>query len=238
MRDLQKLGGFAALVEAATFLVGFALLFALLVPAGYVAADGDATQNAAFLANNQAVMYLWYLTIYVVFGVFLVVHALALYERLKAGSPATAQLATAFGMIWAGLVIASGMVANIGTGVVVDLYGRDPTQAGLLWLALNAVVTGLGGGNEIVGGLWVLLVSWAALQAGGFPKLLNYFGGVVGVAGILTAIPALAALEVLGAVFGLGLIVWFVWVGIVMLRGSPSAAYGKRPERHSKRGRE
>lgn len=90
MNDLQKMGGMAALFAAATFVVGFALLFALLVPAGYFAADADPLQNAAFLADNQAIMYLWHLTIYVVFGVFLVVLTLALYERLKAGSPALA----------------------------------------------------------------------------------------------------------------------------------------------------
>ncbi len=44
------------------------MLFALLVPAGYFAADVDPVQNAAFLADNQAIMYLWYLTIYVVYG--------------------------------------------------------------------------------------------------------------------------------------------------------------------------
>ncbi len=229
MASLQKMGGVAALIMAVTFVVGFALLFTLLVPAGYFAADVDPIQNAAFLADNQAVMYLWYLSIYVVFGVFLVVLALALYERLKAGSSAMAQIATAFEIIWANLVIASGMVANIGTGVVVDLYSRDPAQAASLWLAVNSVVTGLGGGNEIVGGLWVLLVSWAALRAGGLPKLLNYFGVVVSVAGILTAVPALAALEVLGAVFGLGLIVWFVWLGIVMVHGPPGMiAYAQK----------
>ncbi len=231
MNGLQKVGGVAALIEAASFLVGFALLFTLLVPAGYSAADADPVRNAAFLADNQAVMYLWYLTIYVVFGVFLVVLALALYERLKAGSPATAQIATAFGLIWAGLVIASGMVANIGTGVVVDLYGSDPAQAGSVWLALDVMVRGLGGGNEIVGGLWVLLISWAALRAGGLPRLLSYLGVVVSVAGILTVVPALAALEVLGAVFGLGLIVWFVWLGFVMLHGSQNAAAYNRKER-------
>jgi hypothetical protein len=32
MNSLQKMGGVAALVEAATFVVGFALLFTLLVP--------------------------------------------------------------------------------------------------------------------------------------------------------------------------------------------------------------
>lgn len=232
MNSLQKMGGIAALFDAMTFVLGFALLFTLLAPAGYFDAGADPLQNAAFLADNQAIMYLWHLTIYVVFGVFLVIVALALYDRLKAGSPAMAQTATAFGIIWAGLVIASGMVANIGSGVVVNLYGSNPAQAASTWLALDVVVRGLGGGNEIVGGLWVLLVSWAALRAGGLPKALNYLGVLAGLAGILTAIPALAALGVLGALFGLGLIVWFVWLGIVMLRSSPSViAYSPKERR-------
>jgi hypothetical protein len=132
-----------------------------------------------------------------------------------------AQTATAFGLIWAGLVISSGMIAIIGIGTVVDLYGNDPAQAGSVWLAIESVQRGVGGEIEIVGSLWVLLVSLAALRAGGLPRVLNYLGVVIGVAGLLTVVPALAAL---GPVFGLGLIVWFVWVGIVMLRSSPIAS--------------
>jgi hypothetical protein len=217
MSNLQKMGGFAALIVAATFVVGMAVFFTILASANYGARDVDPIQHVAFLADNQAIMYVWYLTIYVVFGAFLVVLALALHERLKAGSPAMAQTATAFGLIWAGLVIASGMVANIGAGVVVDLYGRDPAQAATVWLTLHFVVTGLGGGNEIVGGIWVLLVSWAALRAGELPRALNYFGVAISAAGILTAV--LTTLDALGAIFGLGLIVWFIWLGIVILRG-------------------
>jgi len=44
---------------------------------------------------------------------------------------------------------------------------------------------------------------------------------VIGVAGILSTFPAL---EVLVFVFGVGGIVWFVWLGIVVLRGSLGAA--------------
>ena len=217
MNDLQKMGGVAALIEAATFVVGIALAFTILAP--YATGDLDPGQTVAFLADNGAILYLWNLIIYVLFGVFLVVLVLALYERLKAGSPAMAQTAFAFGLIWAGLVIASGMVFNIGLGTVVDLYSEDPAQAAAVWLAIASVQDGLGGGNEVVGGLWVLLVSWAALRAGGLPSALNYLGMVIGVSGLLTIVPAL---EVLGAVFGLGLIVWFAWLGIVMLRGSRS----------------
>ena len=131
--------------------------------------------------------------------------------RLKAGSPAMVQTATAFGLIWAAVVIAVGMLSNNDLGVVVDLYGKDPAQAAWVWLALDSVETGLGGGDEIVGSLWVLLVSWAALRAGGLPRALNYLGVVIGVAGLLTVVPALGELG--GLVFGMGQIVWFRMAG-------------------------
>ena len=217
MKNPQKMGGVAALIMAATFVVGMVLLLAVFEPAGYGSLDVDPGQNAAFLADNQSIMYIWNLVIYVLFGVFLVVLALALAERLKAGSPAMVRTATAFGLIWAGLMFASGMVANIGAGLIGDIIGSNPAQAASVWLARQFVIDGLGGGNEIVGGLWILLASWAALRAGGLPKALNYLGVVVSVAGLLTAIPPLGEL---GIIFGLGSIVWFVWLGIVMLRSS------------------
>ena len=221
MNSLQKMGSVAALVMAATFVVGLAVFLGVLTPAGYFEEGVTPVEKVAILANNHAIASISYLIAYVVFGIFLVVLSLALYERLKAGSPAMAQTATAFGIIWAGLVIASGMVAVIGIGTVVDLYSNDPAQAGPVWLAIESVQRGVGGEIEIVGSLWVLLVSAAALRAGELPRALNYFGVVIGVAGLLTVVPAL---EALGPVFGLGLIVWFVWVGIFLWRSNPSIA--------------
>lgn len=208
---LQKIGGIAALIEAAAYVMGFGLYLILLDSSSYV----GPVRKVAFLVENQAIIYTGNLFIYVVFSVFLVVLALALYERLKAGSSAMVQTATAFGLIWAGLVIASGMIFNIGMQTVVTLYGKDPAQAASVWLAISSVQEGLGGGNEIVGGLWILLVSWAALRAEGLPRALNYLGVAIGVAGILTVVPAF---HVLTDVFGLSQIVWFAWLGIVMLR--------------------
>ena len=230
MSDLRKMGGVAALIEAATYVVGLGLALTLLAPV----LDADPDQYVAFLMGNQALMYVWHLIIYVVNGVFLVVLVLALYERLKANSPALVQAATVFGLIWAALVIASGMLIINDLGVVADLYGEDPTQAASVWLALSAVEEGLGGGVELPGGLWVLLLSWAALRAGGLPRALNYLGVVIGVAGLLTVVPAL---DVLGVVFGIGFIVWFVWVGVVMLRSRSDATYVKHPDQTSERGK-
>jgi hypothetical protein len=113
------------------------------------------------------------------------------------------------------------MVANVGMDSVVDLYGNDPAQAATVWLAIDAVVLGLGGEFEILGGLWVLLVSWVALRAGEFPRALNYLGVVIAVAALVTVVPALVEVAL---IFGLGQIVWFIWLGIDMLRSSPSAA--------------
>jgi hypothetical protein len=173
--------------------------------------------------DSQAFYYILNLIAYVFSGFFIVVLALALYERLKDGSPSLALIATAIGLIWATVLIAYGMISNYGMGIVVDLYSTDPAQAGTVWLAIASVVDGLSGASgEILGGPWVLLVSWAALRAGELPKALNYLGLVLGVAGILSIIPALFLM--LALVFGMGKVVWLIWLGIVMLRTSPSAA--------------
>ena len=216
LTKLQKLGGISALVEAAVYVAGFVLFFTVLDSSGY---DGP-VQKLAFLVDNRSAIYIGNLLIYVVFGVFLVVLVLALYHRLKAERPELMQVATGFGLIWAGLVIASGMIANIGMSAVIDLYKTDPDQAASLWRAISTMQEALGGGNEIVGGLWVLLLSWAALRTGGLPTALNYIGLVIGLAGILTVVPTFG---VLMDVFGLGQIVWFTWLGISMLRGAPNA---------------
>jgi hypothetical protein len=211
MKKLQKMGGIAALYEAGAYILGFALWIGVL---GY-SSDLTPAQKVASFVNNLSLWYMLNLVVYVVAGIFLVVLALALYDRLKSKSPVIMQVATAVGLIWAGVVVASGMIANIGIESVVNLNATDPTQAALVWAAVDLVRDGLGGGNEILGGVWILLVSWAALRAGGFSKALNYLGFVVGAAGILSAVPALRELA---SVFGLTQIVWFIWMGIAMLK--------------------
>jgi uncharacterized Tic20 family protein len=213
MKNLQKLGGMAALYTGVAYIVG---MLGFLLVVGW---PDDPSQQVAVLVNNQVTQHLLYLIVYQVWAVFLVVLTLALYERLKADAPITMQIATAIGIIWATVVIASGMIFNIGMDNVVSLYGTDPARATTVWIVIASVCDGLGGGNEILGGLWMLLISWAALQ-GGLPKVLNYLGIGIGVAGILSALPRLGDV---GLIFGMGQIVWFVWLGIIMLRQSSSA---------------
>lgn len=212
--SLQRMGGIAGITAALTFLFGFALFMTTFEP--LTTGDLNTVETVEFLQGNQTIFYVWNLVIYVLFGVAQAVLTLALAERLKSVSPGMAQITMALGLIWSGLVIASGMVANVGVAAVIDLYATDPTQAGTVWATIDSVYTGMGGGNEIVGGLWVLLVSMAGLR-GALPKALNYAGMLVGAAGIVTLVPSLTDV---GAIFGLGIIAWYIWAGVVLVRSN------------------
>ena len=61
-------------------------------------------------------------------------------------------------------------------------------------LSMLYVPEALVGRVEVVGGIWILLVTWGALLAGRHPRALNYLGVVVGMAGVLTVVPALEVL--------------------------------------------
>lgn len=224
MEDRRKVGGIGALVAAGTFLFGIVFFVTLLTD--YTTGNPTPAESVAFLVDNQAALYIWNVVIFIVFGLALVPLVLVLRDYLKPASPGLAQAAGAFGLIWAGLVLAAGMVTNIAISTVADLHDTDPAAAEPVWSALDSVQNGLGGGNEIAGGVWVLLVSWAALKTAVLPRALNYLGLIAGAAGLVTIIPGL---EDVGAVFGLGLIVWFAWVGVILLKETtPSPAIDLR----------
>lgn len=216
MRTLQKSGGIAALYMAISHLIGIVIFLVIL---DYLSIT-DPAQKLALNVEKQSVIFSANLLMYVFFGFALIVLSLALYDRIKSGASALMQVATVIGIIWAGSLIASGMVANAGLATVVALHSKDPSQAVLTFQGIEAVANGLGNANgEILGGVWTLLVSIGALRSGGLPKGLNILGLFVGAVGIITIIPALTGFT---GVFGLGQIIWFIWLGIVLLLRNPN----------------
>lgn len=214
MNNLQKVGGVTALLEATIYILAFVFFGAFWS----FPSDADSIQKFAFLAEHQLILSIVNFIMYVLFGILLAVLVLALHERLKINTPILSQIAAIFGLIWVGLVIASGMISNIGLAAAIELSVEDPDQAVIIWRVIHTVVEGIGGGNEIVGGLWVLLLSVAGIKGKEFAQTLNYFGVFVGVVGILTIYPA----EVFTEVFGISQIVWFSWLGLSMLTSSKS----------------
>lgn len=207
---LHKPAGLAAILLGLIYIAAFIYFGAFFAyPAG-----GSPAEKMRFLAEHQRAVSVVYFSIYVLFGVLLAILVVGLHEMLTRTGAPLAPLASLFGVIWVGLVIASGMIYTIGLDQAVGLLDEGPDTAFALWRTVSVVANSLGGGNEIVGGLWVLLVSLLALQAAALSRPLNYLGCVVGIAGIATVYP----LEIFTEIFGLSQIVWFIWLGVVILR--------------------
>jgi Domain of unknown function (DUF4386) len=207
----QRAGGVAALYIAAAYLVAMPYFLIVSDYKNLV----DPAQKVTSLVANQNSMYMMYLVSYVVVGIVLAALALALWKRL-AGSPSIAAVGGAVGLIWACMLVASGLVFNYGAAAVIELHATSPAQAVSAWQAIEPVADALSSGQgELLGGLWVLLVSVAALRTGSLPKALNRLGILIGFAGIASVVPPL-----LDAVYVFGLleIIWLIWLGIVMLR--------------------
>lgn len=208
----DKVGGLAALYLAVAYIVAMPYFLVLVKYMDVV----DPVEKVNALISNHDSLRIMHLITYVLFGIVLAILALSLHARLRRGAPALSQAATVVGSIWAVMLVASGLTFNAGMAAVVDLHATSPAQAMSAWQAIEPVADGLGSsGGELLGGLWVLLVSVAALRGAALAKALNWCGVAVGAAGVLSVVPALADLAY---VFGLLQIVWFVWLGIVMLR--------------------
>ncbi len=208
---LQKIGGICAILEALIYISAFVFYGGFLVSPSK---NANAVEKLNFLSDNYSSLSIINFVSYVVFGILLAVLVLAIHQRLKSYSPIWTKLASCFGIIWVGLVIASGMIANIGISSVIATGANEPESAMLIWSCIGIITEGLGGGNEIVGGIWVLLLSIIAWKGNFFSKPLNSLGILAGIAGILTVYP----LEFFTEIFGISQIIWFLWIGFFMLR--------------------
>ena len=218
---LQKIGGFAGLACAATYMFGFALLVTLLAPLGFGSNDIDARGVVEFIEEGGGILILWNTVIYILSSLALAVLVVAVHSRLRNDTPEWAEVARALGLIWATLVLGAGMLANVGVERAAHLAPIDMDRAVTLWEALHAVELGLGGGNEIAGGVWIGCVSLAGWITHSLGKVTVGLGLLTGVGGLLTLIPILG--DTAGAVFGLGAIAWFIAIGLTLIR-HPQAA--------------
>lgn len=210
---IQTIGGIAAIVESILYVFGFTVLLTIFRPT--INETISEPDKLKFIIDNKVIYQTWILFIYVVFGIVLVPLTIAISENFKNTTPIWTKTSPIFGFIWSGLVIAGGMIGVIGIDSVSSIYNSDANAALISWKTIEAVQNGLGGGVEIVGGLWVLLISISGLKIELFQKYLHYFGFLVGGAGILTIFPPL---KELGAIFGLTQIIWFTWMGIAMIK--------------------
>ncbi|GGL81760.1 hypothetical protein [Wenxinia marina] len=219
---LHRIGGLAALICGVTYLVGFALLVTILAPLGFGSGSVDPRAVVDFNDARPGILTAWNSTIYVVNALALAVLVVALSRLQASATPARAAVTHGLGLIWAALGLGAGMMANVALEQAALAYAADPGAAADLWATLHVVELGLGGGNEIAGGVWIAGVSAAAWAGRTLPQAVAVLGLLTGLGGLATIVPALG--ETAGAVFGLGAIAWFLAVGVVLLAVRDRAA--------------
>lgn len=106
------------------------------------------------------------------------------------------------------------MIANIGLNFVIVIGIKEPENAMLIWSSVSIISKGLGGGNEIVGGIRVLFLSIIALKEKLFIVKIIFLDMLVGISDILMVYP----LDIFTEIFGISQIIWFLWIGIFMIR--------------------
>lgn len=238
--SIQKWGAVAAFAEAVIYLFGFIWFFAVLDPSHLVEAscavapciDDTATTlskiNIEFMINHQDSYFLGYLVCGILFSFVLIILVQSLYRRFKPVAPELMNFATTVGYLWAAIVLASSLVFLTSLGVLVQDYSANAEQAMTVYQSVSIVIDALGGGIELVGALWVLLVSYVGLRYRIFHPWVHFWGIVVGISGVLTLFSGLSFLstlflfEMMTAIFGLGQIVWFIGLGSEMLKESRS----------------
>lgn len=217
---IQKCGGIAAIIEACTYIFGFVLFFAVLdasgidSPAGYL----------QFIIDNRDLFFVGYLVSGIVFSFALIVLVQANYQRFKQAFPELMKFTAAVGYLWVVMVLASSFIFLTSLAALAKYHALDPEQALAINRAVNIVVDALGGGIELVGAVWVLAISYVGLKAKIYHWSIHYWGCFVGVSGVLSLFSGLSFLstnaffEVTTAIFGLGQILWFIALGVAMLK--------------------
>ncbi len=128
-----------------------------------------------------------------------------LWKRLRDAAPTMLRVATGFGFLAVGLLLANAVLSLFAISQAANFSANDAATAN----SLNGIIGLVGLAVIVTNGVWYLLVNWAALKSGRLPRGLCWLGVVVGAASL---VPFLAlGVLVLGAA-------WALWLGIFLWR--------------------
>ncbi len=212
---LVRTAGTAAQVVAGTYVVGFLAMAVYLLPRGFTGPGEDPAASLDFLRDHQGELAAWYFLLYLLGGAAMALVSLGVAQRL-APAPALARISAAFGLIWSGLLIASGSIALVGQHAAVTLQAQNPDLALSTWVSTSVIQDALGGGIEVAGALWAAAVGVAVLRSRALSAPLGGLALGLATVGMATVFPAAA--DTATSIFGLGLILWFTWLGLALRR--------------------
>lgn len=207
----MKTSTFAGIMSgylALAYVIGI-VYFGVLTP---YATLQTSTEFFTFIQTHSQSLY-WVMTaIYIIFAIALlgVVQAFSQTKRTTK-YPAVLAWCQELGRAWAVLLLASGFVYTVGMTTAQSVAPSDSAQAIMLVDVTRMISDALGGGSELIGGLWVLAMSSYALWNSWAMRALHIGGMIVGISGVLSHIPGL---EIFQMVFGLTQIIWFIGLSV------------------------
>lgn len=165
----------------------------------------SASEQLAIISSNPVLVHITTLHIYVIFSFGIIVLTTYLYLKLKDQQPILVLLGLISGVIWATILIASGFI----TMGVTTLLMNGTAASGLLpaWQAVDIISNALGGGNELIGGVFTGLVSLAIYKARFAGVATSILGALVFIGGTISALPYLADIGI--GIFVISQILWF-----------------------------
>ena len=206
MNNLQRVGGYAALVAGVQFVAILVIQFGVLAPLGVAGPDTPPDKVLAVVAANSTTPFLALDLITAAFSITLILGALAVRERLQAGAPNRMRLAVIAASVGSALFLASGITSFTGFPPIVA--AKDATAFRTLDAATNGLILAAIFAFGCVGLLW----GWAGLSTKGLPTVLNYVLLLAGVVAVLAFVIPIFGL--VGVVIN---VVWAFWLGYVLL---------------------
>jgi len=208
----KKIGIVSSLYLAVSYIIGIVIFLFILK---YQSID-DISQKFQLIIKKTNMIFLTNMLMYIFFGPFLISLIVVLNQYLHKDETFFVKLGSLIGIIWAGSLIASGMIANSGLLLVSSLYKVNPVQAEASWQIIDSIAMGIGNGNgEILGGIFTLCISISGLISKKLSYFTSYSGCIIGIIGMLSTIPVLIDLT---GLFGILQIVWFISLTMLFFR--------------------
>lgn len=149
----------------------------------------------------------WNIVVYLIYGMSLLHLTVTLFFATKRTMP---QIATGFlvvGSVWSGYMLCSGGIAISLINSISKIYKYNSELAVEIWISGSLVHESIGGGNELVGAIWLGLISYIYPKGKGLSMATKRFGYVVAFLGLCTLFDPY---ETFSSLFGVGLILWFL----------------------------
>lgn len=201
MTLFKKLAVVSAVYGGLSYIGG---IFVYLLLLQYDSAT-SASEQISIISSNPVLVHITTLHIYVVFSFGIILLATYLYLKLKEQQPILGLLSFITGIIWATILIASGFISMGITTLLMN--GTAASELVSAWQAIDIVSNALGGGNELMGGVFSGLLSLAMYKARFSGVVTSVLGALVLVGGILSALPYLVDIGI--GVFVISQILWF-----------------------------